>query len=344
MKLLIDPIMLPGQPQHGGFKHAFNRYYTGTASSSSTNISLILLHCLVTHKESWEPVLERLFDLQLASTCKGRVTEAWSMDCPSHGEAAAHNETLLLSRSQGVNAYDWAHGLRELLASGLVKNTTVVGVGHSGGATALLLSTLGLSPAQLPFSSFIFVEPALMTEFTMQQSLTGNSTRRATFEYLLRACKTRTDVWPSRESALQWLATHDPWKRWDNRILRSYLRYGLRELPTAAYPDQKEGVTLACTREQEAMCYTCLQDGVDSLERLAFVCAAIPVHCIFGDRIDFVPEDIRKATVDESTGRKMASITTIPGAGHLIAQEKPDEVADAMWTILGSSPRRESRL
>ncbi|TCD67194.1 hypothetical protein EIP91_000421 [Steccherinum ochraceum] len=341
MKLLVEDIVLDGNAEHGGFKHAFKRYYPVIQLPTRPGVSLVLLHCLGTHKETWEPVLERLFDLQAREHCKSFIADAWSMDCPNHGQAGVLNETLLLKKPQGVGSdtYDWARGLRVLLSSGLIRGEFIVGVGHSAGAAVLLISTLGLSPQQLPFSSFIFVEPALMTQYAKKQSSFGNSERHAIYQYLLRTCRTRMDVWESREAALRWLSARNPWNGWDPRILRLFVTCALRDLPTALYPDTIEGVTLACTREQEAVCYTYLQDGVDALERLAAVCASIPVHCILGDRIDFVPEDVRRATLDVRMGRTMASIHTISGAGHLVIQEKPDAVTDAMWAILAPLAR-----
>jgi hypothetical protein len=64
--------------------------------------------------------------------------------------------------------------------------------------------------------------------------------------------------------------------------------HGLRDLPTATYPDRKEGVTRRCTREQEAQSYLYFEDAFDSLDRLKELCSAIPVHSIFGTEIDLV--------------------------------------------------------
>ena len=96
-------------------------------------------------------------------------------------------------------------------------------------------------------------------------------------------------------------------------------------------------MTLCCTRDQEVGGYSYNEDGFDSLDRLKDVCSAIPVHCIFGEREDVMyvadvrsgdwailmtfpasPEFVRAGFVDESQGRKMASITTVANAGHLV--------------------------
>jgi hypothetical protein len=47
-------------------------------------------------KEFWEPTIDDLYELL---ACRGdetpKIREAWSIDCPSHGEAALLNEEAL---------------------------------------------------------------------------------------------------------------------------------------------------------------------------------------------------------------------------------------------------------
>jgi len=90
--------------------------------------------------------------------------------------------------------------------------------------------------------------------------------------------------------------------------LNTEQQYGLRDLPTAAYPDRANGVTLSCTREQEAAGYMYHQDGVDGNERLEDLCPKIPVHCIFGAEIDLIADETHRGVYQ---GRQMVSITRI---------------------------------
>ena len=62
----------------------------------------------------------------------------------------------------------------------------------------------------------------------------------------------------------------------------------LHDLPTATYPNQHEGATLACTRAQDSAAYTKFKIGFAALDRLTDLCASLPVHCIFGEAIDMV--------------------------------------------------------
>lgn len=85
------------------------------------------------------------------------------------------------------------------------------------------------------------------------------------------ASEKRRDIWTSKQEAYTIMKSRETWKKWDDRALKIYTvgadlshispwlliylqNYGLRSLPTAAYPDLTEGVTLTCTRAQEAVC------------------------------------------------------------------------------------------
>ena len=73
---------------------------------------------------------------------------------------------------------------------------------------------------------------------------------------------------------------------WSNGDLQEH---GLRDLPTAVYPDRKEGVTLCCTRDQEAVSYTYGgEEGIAAIDRLEELCKVIPVHVIYGGNADIM--------------------------------------------------------
>ncbi|KAK7012836.1 alpha/beta-hydrolase [Favolaschia claudopus] len=321
--------MLSGENSLAGLSLTFKRYKPSFATdcSSATRVALVFAHCVGTTKETWVPVIEYLFKFQSSSNSNLFITEAWSMDSPNHGEAAAVNEKALLFRPQGITGYDWGRGVQILLKSGLVQGLNLVSIGHSAGACIMILSTISYALDDLPYSSMILVEPTMMTKEIMAEAFK----RPNEITRVMQAVKTRQDIWESREAARAWFAKRLPWKRWDTRILDTFIRYGLRDLPTAAYPDRANGVTLACTREQETVSYIYHQDGVDANDRLKDICPKIPVHCIFGSEIDLVTDETHRGVHE---GRDMASVTRIKGAGHLVSQETPFELAQAIWHAL----------
>ncbi|KAI0058259.1 hypothetical protein BV25DRAFT_1919465 [Artomyces pyxidatus] len=55
----------------------------------------------------------------------------------------------------------------------------------------------------------------------------------------MEATKSRKDIWPSRDSAQEWLGKHPPWKRRHPRALDIFVEKGLRQLSIAKYPHSK---------------------------------------------------------------------------------------------------------
>jgi pimeloyl-ACP methyl ester carboxylesterase len=70
----------------------------------------------------------------------------------------------------------------------------------------------------------------------------------------------RKDKWPSREVATKSLTKHPLYKHWDRDVLKIFLDYGLRDLPTVVHSeplpsDAPVPVTLTTTKHQEASNY-----------------------------------------------------------------------------------------
>lgn len=121
--------------------------------------------------------------------------------------------------------------------------------------------------------------------------------------------------------------------------------YGLRDLPTAFYPDDKTGgVTLSCYKMHETDSYSNFDDPVMAVNYLVNVTQRIPVHLIFGQKsvfryaLAYYPllyiwtedlllgcrpseEDLQR--LRSSTEQRFASICDIPGAGHLVSDVHP---------------------
>ena len=71
-----------------------------------------------------------------------------------------------------------------------------------------------------------------------------------------KASTFRRDLWPSRQFATASFGKSPFYQSWDPRVLERWLQYGLRDTPTAIYPErQVEGtdipVTLTTTKHQE---------------------------------------------------------------------------------------------
>ncbi|KAI8984799.1 Alpha/beta hydrolase family-domain-containing protein [Trametes punicea] len=332
---------LPGLEEDGGLVTTLVRYKPPPSAKGPSapfdrprlQLSLILLHAIANHKETWLPTVEHLFGLQHAAPTNAfTIVEVWSMDAPNHGRAAILNERRLLSSfADGITGKQCSRAVEAFLKSGLIApGCSVIGVGHSVGSCVMVQATDDYAVDRLPFASLILVDPLMVTRERLQEAIKEGA-------MMLRApdaARARKNVWPSRPEAKEWFAKRLPWRRWDPRVLDLYLEHGLRELPTATYPDLKEGVTTAATREQEAAFYGIYEDSYSAMERLKVICHAMPVHCVFGAINDLVSPKTQVQLVDETVGRRMRSVTRVAGAGHLVVQEKPRELALAIWGIL----------
>ncbi|KAI0064411.1 hypothetical protein BV25DRAFT_319695 [Artomyces pyxidatus] len=250
---------------------------------------LVFIHCLGTHKETWLPTVERIFEIQAAAQRDGNaqslataVKEVWLLDLVNHGCSAIANEAALHKHPDISSVSRHSRMLRKLWQSGLTDSTKIVAVGHSAGACVTSMSTLGYSLQALPYTTVIAIEPAMLPRAAF-------ATRYENFPQamvLKEEAKTRKDVWASRAAAHEWFRRRLPWKRWHPRVLELFVEHGLRDLPSVTYPGLKKGVTLSCTRAQEALWLANHELGVESLERLRELCTVIPVHFIFGSECD----------------------------------------------------------
>ncbi|KAI0768240.1 Alpha/beta hydrolase fold-1 [Trametes elegans] len=308
------------------------QYWTSDCSPDDPDaVSLVFAHSTGTHKEHWEPTLGHLF-AHLRESGKAKIRDAWCIDAPNHGEAAILNEKELL---WGYNqVFPWEEVARSvhLFLAGLGKGVDVdfssrklVGIGHSMGATVIILSQTYQPP--LPYVSVILVDPMLIPP-------TASPVRNM----LLEGAEKRRDIWPSREAAYAQFSSRPTWKAWDPRLLKIYVRYGLRELPTAEYPDKTEGVTLTCTKAQEAACF---RDGLSRTKAyryLPHLAAAIPVHFVWAGIPDMT-DQVKDTVMAEGAGGRHASDQRVANSTHSIPQMQPRELADALWNAL-CMPRR----
>jgi hypothetical protein len=66
----------------------------------------------------------------------------------------------------------------------------------------------------------------------------------------------RPDLWLSHEAAVTAFRKNKFFQTWDSRVLDKYIEFGLRQVPTALYPDRAKGaVTLTTSKHQEAWSY-----------------------------------------------------------------------------------------
>ncbi|KAF9653902.1 hypothetical protein BDM02DRAFT_3216155 [Thelephora ganbajun] len=270
------------------------------------DLTLIFLHSTSFPKEIWEPTIEGL--LQGRDRWKTRIREAYAIDCPNHGVAAVLNDGLLDNCAGMANRHEI------FLLTGPTHSTPVdfskrnlIGIGHSlGGVSAILMQAMR-SP--IKFMSVILVEPML-------DARPGNDYEQLRTR-LVRSAYKRKDVWSNREEAAAYFRNT---VRWHPRIHDIFIKYGLRDHPTHAHEVSPfDGVTLACTRDQEALMYRDKDGATAPVQDLNAICSQVPVHVIFGENPDYLPRTVQDRLTDPKSGRRFASMTRIPNTGHLVS-------------------------
>ncbi|KAF8912211.1 Alpha/beta hydrolase fold-1 [Gymnopilus junonius] len=287
----------------------------GFSSSSYTFDPRPAYPLLSVAKRYWNPDSPYLHDPEALTLPK--IREIWALDAPNHGDSAVLNEEALGPGS----GYDYIFGWEEygrsihLFLSGLGKGVDVdfsmrniVGIGHSMGAISLGLS-MGYYP-KINYQSLILCE--LMT---MQRELHMKATN-----ILVNGGEKRRDIWPSKEEAYNILKSRGTWKSWDDRVLRNYVESGMHPLPTAEYPDKREGVTLKCTRTQEVACYRDTLGPRRIYNNFHNIVAQVPTHLIYGAIDDYIAAEVKDDIINNRAGgiANLASYTRVPGAGHLV--------------------------
>ncbi|PCH33126.1 hypothetical protein WOLCODRAFT_63391 [Wolfiporia cocos MD-104 SS10] len=319
-----------------GLKLVAKRYVPATPSANG--LTLLFAHCTGAHKEFWEPVIEALFE----NADPLQIREAWSVDWQSHGEAAVLNESLLKQIDGGLcmffldliaAAQEYAVGVRAFVRSPHLAGHRLLGVGHSAGGSAILLSA---DVTSIPYEAIILVEPCLITRTEFDAH---HAERIAALEFTQKAVSGRRDVWRDRAEAAIFFKKRLPWKIWDLRVLHIFIERGLKEISVQEDERTVTKVTLKCDKAQEQKAYA--NDNEPhflAVDRLATLDATFPVHCILGARVDIVPPYAHNSIL---AVRQMASVQRVPKAGHFAVQENPDGVATCIENVLRgiASPR-----
>ncbi|KAJ8076164.1 hypothetical protein PM082_022149 [Marasmius tenuissimus] len=304
--------------------------------------TLILLHATSMHKESWEPTLEKIFELALNQKRDRpavKIREAWCLDCPNHGASGRLNERVLQQEEWYLNftCEKYAQAVHHFISAGPNHGAKVdfskrrlCGIGHSLGGNAMsLLQSLSSPtfPDARPFKSLIIVDPML--------SAAGPEHLKKLRVLLIKGAYERRDVWPDRATAMSALKKRGRTTRWDPRILDIFIKHGVVPHQGSYYKESPyNGVTLACTRDQEAAMYRDPDGATKPVQHLTKACNEKPVHLILGGVYDFMPKRTHDALVDPKSGRKFASVVVIPEAGHLVPLEVPNQLGKVVFSCL----------
>lgn len=182
-----------------------------------------------------------------------------------------------------------------------------IGVGHSMGATALMMAQLA-DPKRFRF--LVLIEPTVFP---------GPHARRENALSVITLKRKRK--FESRRAASEYFVSRDPFSKWDASALEAYVRCGFIG---------DGDVELACDPEVEADIYRASY-AHETWERLGEI--EIPVLILTGETSSPIPPELAR---QQRAQFQRAGLEVVPGAGHLLPMEVPELVADRIRRLVSA--------
>ncbi|KAJ1926485.1 hypothetical protein IWQ60_003760 [Tieghemiomyces parasiticus] len=239
-----------------------------------------------------------------------------AIDAWNHGDSAILNRAKLT----GNAAADIIDVLEQLQV-----RSALVGVGHSFGATTLLLAEL-MRPALL--DAILAMEPVLAYDLLAFE--------QANFNYILR----RKAAWPSADHADQHVARHPYFRKWDPRVRRLYRAHALTtSAPQSSQPSSGNtnrpcapaSIHLKCHPRDEFATYRGgYIDGRWTTDHLGEIIC--PVRFLLGEWSTACPND--KFARAHASASLLSDAAVAKASSHLLLMESPDTVAQVLVSFL----------
>ncbi|KLO12044.1 hypothetical protein SCHPADRAFT_941536 [Schizopora paradoxa] len=309
-------------------------------------VTLILGHAVSVHKETNEPLVQNLFDLQNSRTGLNdsqKILEAWSFDLPNHGQSAVLNEKEIETKYPDFawSGFIFPRALHAFLLSrpdGVdFTKRRLVFVGHSFSGSACVLFDKIQNDFHL--EKLILLDAAIGPD---------SGPRRHMSRVLAHITWTKRDCWPGREAAKQDLGKQPGIRNWHPDVLKNFIEKGLRDHPASKIPDPwrfKGGVTLACSRANECATNYAHDHHETAFEHLhALYRDRRQVHHILSGADEFDGAALKEQLIapEPQTQRGPASVQRIEKGGHMFVQTNPKDTASAIWNILAGEHLSQS--
>ncbi|KAJ7864788.1 Alpha/beta hydrolase fold-1 [Mycena olivaceomarginata] len=302
-------------------------------SPCEDGFTLIFLHAMSLHKETFEPMLDHL----LASST--RIRDVWSIDNPNHGRSSALNQKLLATPPyrEYWSAAEYARGAYSFFSSpshGVdFSARRLIGLAHSSAVSALMMllhdqEFTGSSKTRLNFTSLILLDAALLPpEFPTTPFLSN---------LFGKIASSKRDKWPTRAAAHENLAAHPAFKTWDPRALRLFVDCALRDSGSGSE------VVLSCSRAQETGFY--LSPAADYKARpveysqSSYARTNFPSMSLFCLKDEYKGKTLpfKELQIAQVKGTTRGSVQILDRGGHMFPQVEPALCADAIQRALAS--------
>ncbi|KAI0928000.1 hypothetical protein AcW1_005386 [Taiwanofungus camphoratus] len=332
--------------QEGGRKPLWacvNRYVRKDLreGKDGQGLTLFLAHANGFPKEIWECALLHLATATQSSNSTCKIDEIWVWEAVNHGDACLVNADNL----SGI--YDWQDNSRDILhfllyylppsasPAALPVNLprlpdsasesresqgfearTLVAIGHSlGGCTS---ARAAIVQPRL-FSSLILVDP-IIRPYPQNGPLIAKRVHK-----MIVGAVQRQTRWSSREEALEKFRATPFFAAWDPAVLELYVECGLCDDPSG-------GVKLKMPGIHEALVFSETLTPYETWDLLDTLDERIELRWIVPGQVDPEESGVRESMVWRRP--ENSSNIIIPNAGHLIAQEAPSDLAQAIFTFL----------
>lgn len=248
-------------------------------------------------KEVWLPVIDEL----------ARRLSGWT--------AIAFDQRLHGASQDFPPDFDWWHLGADVLAV-IGGRRPVVGIGHSGGGTAIAMAEVTRPGA---FAAAIMVEPIIFPPpYQMPAS-----------HPLVESVRRRRRHFESRGAAYANYHGKGLFAGWEDRVLRAYVEGGFKQ--------EGDGVVLRCEPESEAQFL--LHAFVHRMwERLGEL--DLPVALIAGARSDTHPAEFLER---QAARIRDATTEIIPNTTHSVPMEAPGVIAERIAVVVASVRAAQSK-
>ena len=215
---------------------------------------------------------------------------------------------------------DWAQLGDDLIEIFDANNmSSVIGLGHSMGGIVTLFA---VNKRPDLFSSIILIDPVIMgldiitmmKQLPYEQQIANNP--------MVQIAQNRRNSWENKTEALTYFESKSFFRKFTSEAKQTFIDHGLKE------SDNK--LTLSYSRDWEAKIYSSVPDVWAELEKLN-----CPALIIKAEKSDVITTEKHWNMIKDVT--KTATCIELKDAGHLIPQEKPVELKQAIMDFLNTN-------
>ncbi|KAI0636106.1 alpha/beta-hydrolase [Trametes polyzona] len=325
------------------------------ASNAARGVTLFLVHSGGFSRQIWEPMLRPLLQ-RLSESATDIIDEIWSFEAVQHGDSAVINDH---AQRDIVDWHDLTRDILNFLSTYLpnepgafidtvlqpvspcseskAPRRKVVGIGHSFGGT--ILARAAIDRPYL-FESLVLVEPIIFSAAFQDR---GPGPGRGMLEFLFTSTLAKQPAFASEDEARAYFKMYPTSARWDPRILEVVMQHGLiadheheQETNGDALESAEGRVRLKTRPFDETVVTYGWRSAHEVWSALPNIEPRLSLHWIMSGKSAAWTGG--RAMTRRTVWRRPtnASNVLIPGAGHSILQEKPDELAGEVFAFLFS--------